>query len=256
MIELTNLSYAAGGTPILRDVNAILPRGGITALIGANGAGKSTLLHCMAGLNRPGAGVVGIDGEDPFAMEDRARARRVALLQQSPSIVARLSVADLVGFGRWPHHGGREGAEDRAIVAEALAAFELDDLAGRALDTLSGGQRQRALVAMVWAQSAPWLLLDEPLNALDPRHAHDLMARLHALSRPGRAGEAGRSVVLVVHDINAAARWADHVVALRDGRVHAAGPCDAVLTPERLWEVFGLRFDVVRHAGRPVVIPG
>ncbi|MFU1477263.1 ATP-binding cassette domain-containing protein [Roseovarius sp. C7] len=256
MIELANLSYQAGETPILQDVSVAVPRGGITALIGANGAGKSTLLHCMAGLNRPATGAVAIDGADPFAMADRARARLVALLQQSPSIVARLSVADLVGFGRWPHHGGREAAEDRAIVAEALAAFELGGLAGRSLETLSGGQRQRALVAMVWAQSAPWLLLDEPLNALDPRHAHDLMARLHGLSRPEPEGAVGRSVVLVVHDINAAARWADHVVALRDGRVHAAGPCDEVLTPDCLHEVFGLRFDVIRHEGRPVVIPG
>ncbi|RBO53446.1 ABC transporter ATP-binding protein [Rhodovulum sp. BSW8] len=251
MIEVRSLSYAAGATPILHEVGLDLAPRGITALIGPNGAGKSTLLHCIAGLARPGAGTVRIDGLDPFAVPDRRRARQVALLQQSPTVASRLRVAELVGFGRWPHHAGRPGPEDARVVAEALTAFELDALAARPLDTLSGGQRQRAMVAMAYAQATPWLLLDEPLNALDPRHARDLMARLHDLSRPGPDG---RAVVVVLHDINAAALWADRVVAMKDGRVIAAARADEVLRAEILEEVFDTRFEIVPHRGRQLVV--
>jgi len=251
MIRVTSLSYAAGRSPILHDISLSLETGGITALIGPNGAGKSSLLHCIAGLNRPATGQVEIDGMDPFAAPGRVRACKVALLQQSPKVASRLRVAELVAFGRWPHHAGRPGPADRAATAEALAAFELEPIADRPLDTLSGGQRQRAMVAMAHAQSTPWLLLDEPLNALDPRHARDLMHRLHRMSRPGPAC---RSVVVVLHDINAAAAWADRVVAMKDGRVVAADICETVLRPDILAQVFETPFDVVPHNGRRLVV--
>ncbi|TCM76564.1 ATP-binding cassette domain-containing protein [Rhodovulum steppense] len=251
MIEVASLSYRAGPVPILHDIRLSLPAGGITALIGPNGAGKSSLLHCIAGLNRPAAGSVRIDGMDPFAVPDRTRARQVAILQQSPALASRLRVRELVAFGRWPHHGGRPGPEDAQATAAALAAFDLDALADRPLDTLSGGQRQRAMVAMAHAQATPWLLLDEPLNALDPRHARDLMARLHALSRPGPGA---RSVVVVLHDINAAAIWADRVVAMKAGHVIAADSAAKVLRPDLLEQVFDTAFEVVEHAGRRLVM--
>lgn len=251
MIAFTNLSFEAGGARILSDVSADIPTGGITALIGPNGAGKSTLLHCLAGLVRPVAGEVRIDGVPVLSLADRDRARAVALLQQSQTIVNRLTVRELVAFGRWPHHGGRPGAEDARLTEAALETFDLAPLAGRALDTLSGGQRQRAQVAMVWAQSTPWLLLDEPLNALDPKYARDLMHRLHGLTRPGPGA---RSVVVVLHDINAAATWADRVIAMKDGRIHASGACAGILTPAVLNEIYETQFDVLEHAGRPVVI--
>ncbi|ARU01159.1 ABC transporter ATP-binding protein [Yoonia vestfoldensis] len=249
MIEIAKLSLRAGATPILHDIDLRLEKGGITALIGPNGAGKSSLLHCIAGLLRPHAGQVRIDGLDPLRAPGVQRARSVALLQQSPMVVSRLSVRELVAFGRWPHHRGRATARDAEIVAEALAAFALEDLATRQIETLSGGQRQRAFIAMTWAQDTPWLLLDEPLNALDPRHARDLMARLHGLSR-----NAARSVVIVLHDINAAAGWADRIVALKDGRILAHDRTAALLTPQILGGVFDTPFDVLTHAGRPVVV--
>lgn len=249
MIRATDLSYHAGGAEILRGVDLVIPEGGITALIGPNGAGKSTLLHCLAGLLRPSAGQVALGDMDAVTAAPEARARRVALLQQSPTVVSRLSVAELVSFGRWPHHRGRVTPRDRAVVAEALSAFALEELAERRIDTLSGGQRQRAFVAMTWAQETPWMFLDEPLNALDPRHARDLMARMHALSRDG-----GRSIVIVLHDINAAAGWADRVVAMKDGRLLAEGATPGVLTAEGLSAIFDTPFDILQHNGRPVVV--
>ncbi|WP_424934096.1 ABC transporter ATP-binding protein [Amaricoccus macauensis] len=250
MIEVNNLTYTAGGAEILHDVSLRIPRGGITALIGPNGAGKSSLLHCIAGLNRPVSGRVQIEGMDPFTAADRERARQVSLLQQTATVVSRLRVGELVAFGRWPHHGGRPGAEDRRITGEALAAFELETLADRPLDTLSGGQRQRAMVAMAYAQATPWMLLDEPLNALDPRHARDLMARLHDMSR----GPNGRSVVVVLHDINASAFWADRVVAMKDGRVLANGAHDEVISAGTLANVYDMAFDILDHGGRKLVV--
>ena len=233
----------------LRDVSTRLARGGITALIGPNGAGKSTLLHCISGLEHPSAGSVRIDGIDPFAVPDRQRARTVALLQQSPALVSRLRVRELVGFGRWPHHQGRPGREDSEMVDRALTAFALTELAERTIDTLSGGQRQRAFIAMTYAQDTPWMLLDEPLNALDPRHARDLMARLHALSR-----DETRSIVIVLHDINAAAGWADHIVAMKDGRIAAQDASAALLTEDTLRDVFDTPFELLEHRGRKVVV--
>lgn len=249
MIKVRELGYGVGDTAILHDVNLTLAPGGITALIGPNGAGKSSLLHCMAGLTTPTQGRVEIDGLDPFTARDEARARAVALLQQTPVVVSRLQVRELVSFGRWPHHRGRPGPKDMEKVEEALEAFSLTDFAERPLETLSGGQRQRAFIAMTYAQDTPWMFLDEPLNALDPRHARDLMARLHGLSRGH-----DRSIVIVIHDINAAAGWADRIVAMKDGRIVAHDASAALLTPETLADVFDTPFEVLRHKDRPVVI--
>lgn len=249
MIEVSGLTFIAGTDPILRGIDLTIPDGGITALIGPNGAGKSSLLHCLAGLITPSGGNVRIGPLDPFKASGTERARAVALLQQSPTVVSRLRVRELVAFGRWPHHNGRETPQDAEIVAKTLAAFSLEDLAERHLETLSGGQRQRAFIAMAWAQNTPWLLLDEPLNALDPKHARDLMARLHDLSR-----SEGRSVVIVLHDINAAAGWADRVVAMKDGRIVTHDESAVVLKPDILAEVFETPFEVLMHRGRPVVV--
>lgn len=249
MIEVSGLSFDVGEAKILRDIDLTLEPGGITALIGPNGAGKSSLLHCMAGLNRPSGGKVRIDGLDPFTARGEVRARAVALLRQSPAVVSRLQVRELIGFGRWPHHRGRPGPKDRAMVDAALDAFSLQELSGRPLETLSGGQRQRAFIAMTYAQDTPWMLLDEPLNALDPRHARDLMARLHGLSRG-----TGRSIVIVMHDINAAAGWADRIVAMKAGRILGQGPSGDLLTSGMLAEVFDTPFEVLTHKGRAVVV--
>lgn len=249
MIEITNLCYKINDSEILHDITLNLSSGGITALIGPNGAGKSSLLHCIAGLNSISSGQVMIDGIDPFHASSIDRARAVALLNQSPYVATRLKVSELVAFGRWPHHNGRATARDRLLVDDAIKAFELTELADRPLETLSGGQRQRAFIAMTYAQDTPWVLLDEPLNALDPKHAHDLMLRLQRLVQ-----DTNRSIVIVMHDINSAARWADYIVAMKDGHIHAHDKSSTLLKPDTLHEIFGIHFDVLEHKGRPVVI--
>ncbi len=249
MIKVCDLSCALGGKRVLTNVSAVFRPGAVTGLIGPNGAGKSTLLHCLAGLLEPTCGSVSIDGLDPFAACGPERARAVALLQQSPAVVSRLRVHELVAFGRWPHHQGRATARDQAKVATALSAFDLEDLADRAIDSLSGGQRQRAFVAMTYAQDTPWILLDEPLNALDPKHVRRLMSRLYDLSR-----QEGRGIVVALHDIAAAARWTDQIVAMKAGAVLGSGPSAQILTSERLEQTFDTKFDTLQHRGRTVVV--
>ena len=257
MIEIENLSLSLGGAPILRDVTLTIPKGGIAAIIGPNGAGKSTLLHCLAGLLTPDRGQVRLDGMDVHRARESARARMLSLLTQSPGAVPRLTVTDLVSFGRWPHHRGRPGPEDAAIVADAMTRFDLLAQANRDVETLSGGQRQRAFVAMAFAQSTPWMLLDEPLSALDPKFAHDIMNRLRqiAASTEGPAGTVGRSVLLVLHDLQIALRNADWVVALKDGQVAHAGPTAEVMTSENLTALYETDLQVTTAEGTPVVIP-
>ncbi|MDB6183083.1 ATP-binding cassette domain-containing protein [Paracoccus fistulariae] len=252
MIRIDSLDLKRDGQPILQQVTAQIPAGGLTAVIGPNGAGKSTLLHCLAGLLAPDAGQVQVAGADITGMKPQERAHRVALLTQSPAIVPRLSVRDLVAFGRWPHHQGRPRARDHDLVDEALALFDLSALQDRKLDSLSGGQRQRAFVAMAYAQSTPWMLLDEPLAALDPRYARDIMERLHALSRPGPDA---RGVVIVLHDLGMAARYADWIVGLKDGRLIHSAPRHEAMTTANLSDLFDTGLSVQMLNEHPVVVP-
>lgn len=226
MIDVQTLSLSLTGKPVLKDITTTLPDTGVTAIIGPNGAGKSTLLHSVAALLQPDSGQVSLGGDDIHALPASERAKRLAILTQSQPQIPRLSVRDLVAFGRWPHHRGRPTAHDHALVDTAIAQFELTTIETAQLDALSGGQRQRAYIAMAWAQGTPYLLLDEPLSALDPRISKGIMSRLHQLSRPGPET---RSVVIVLHDLQIAAQWADHVVALKDGALFAEGPAQEVL---------------------------
>ncbi|WP_380053882.1 ATP-binding cassette domain-containing protein [Falsihalocynthiibacter sp. SS001] len=252
MIEIENLAVQKGGSTILSDVSLRFGQGGITALIGPNGAGKSTLLNAIAGLTTPTTGTVEVEGLNMARARAPERAQRVALLAQNEHVTARLTVRDLVGFGRWSHHHGRPREEDHRKIAEAITAFDLEELAERRLDALSGGQRQRAFVAMAWAQETPWMLLDEPLSALDPRHVRDIMDRLHALTRPGKGQ---RSVVIVLHDLGVAARYADRIVAIKDGRLITSGARELTMTGGMLSDLFGTRLAIEKVAGRDVVVP-
>ncbi|PYE24114.1 iron complex transport system ATP-binding protein [Rhizobium sp. PP-CC-3A-592] len=249
MILIEDLSLAHGGTPILRDINLTIDRGGIVALVGPNGAGKSSLLSLIARLRPLQTGRVVIDGLPVTTTPGPELARRMAILRQDGVFAGRLTVRELVGLGRFPHSQGRSTPQDRARVEEALAQFGVADLAERFLETLSGGQRQRALVAMTFCQGTDYLLLDEPLNNLDMFHARHLMQSLRRM-----ADEEERTAIIVLHDINQAAAYADRIIAMRDGRVVADGTPQDVLTPDTLAEIFGYRMQVTQIGGKPLVL--
>ena len=244
MIQVNNLSKAYGRKTVLAGVNARFPARQITSLIGPNGAGKTTLLMMIARLLEPTQGEVLIDDTKVSDIRIGEYAKRVATLRQSPDFNLRLTVDELVAFGRFPHSRGVLTAEDRRAIDEAITFLSLEPLRRTYVDELSGGQRQMAFLAMTIAQQTDCLLLDEPLNNLDIRHAVQIMRALRRL-----CDEHGRTVILVVHDVNFAANYSDHIVAMKDGVVHCAGPVEQVVTEARLQELYGLDFQIT-HSER------
>lgn len=249
MISVRNVSKSYGDTVVLDDVSCEIPRSGITALIGPNGAGKSTLLSIVGRLLKPDAGEVTVDGEPLERLRPDECARRISVLKQDNHLSVRLSVQDLVTFGRYPYTRGRPTLEDRRHVETALEYLELADLRHRFLDQLSGGQRQRAFVAMVLCQDTDYVLLDEPLASLDMRHAVAMMKRLRRVT-----DELGKAVVVVIHDINFAATYADRIVAMKDGKVLQVGGVDEVMTPDALGAIYDVDVQVERFGGKPIGI--
>lgn len=249
MIRVDQVSHQIGGTPILHDISLEIPKGGITALIGPNGAGKSTLLSLMARLAVLQQGAIHIDEMQIGKVSDRELAKHLAIMAQSTHVSARLRVEELVSFGRYPWHRGRPGPRDNALVEAAIERFGLTPMRHRFLDEISGGQRQRAFVAMAFAQDTDYLLLDEPLNNLDIAGARGLMRLLRQM-----ADEDGKTVVIVLHDINYAARFADRIIALHEGRLAAQGPASEVVTDALLRDVFGTDAEVSLVDGQPVVL--
>ncbi|MBX9244038.1 ATP-binding cassette domain-containing protein [Actinotalea ferrariae] len=250
MIQVSGAVKAYGDVRVVDGVDLALAPGGITSIIGPNGAGKSTLLSCVARLLDLDGGTVTVDGLDVHRTASDVLARRLSMLRQDNHLTARLTVRDLVAFGRYPWSKGRPTPDDDRLVAEALAFLELEPFAGRYLDELSGGQRQRAFVAMVLCQGTDYVLLDEPLNNLDLRHA---VAMMRLLRRA--ADELGRTVVVVLHDVNVAAAYSDHVVAMRDGVVVHQGAPSTLMRTEVLAEIYDLELAVHHLDGRPVAVP-
>lgn len=241
MITVHNLSKTYGTKTVLSDVNVRFPAGRLTSLIGPNGAGKTTLLMMIARLLEPTRGDILIEGSSTADIRIGDYAKRVATLRQSPDFNLRLTVEELVAFGRFPYSRGALTADDHQAINEAIDFLTLDSLRSAYLDELSGGQRQMAFLAMTIAQQTPCLLLDEPLNNLDIKHAVQIMRALRRL-----CDEHGRTVILVVHDINFAANYSDHVVAMKGGAVHCAGPVSGVVTEARLQELYGLDFEITQ----------
>lgn len=240
MIEINGVTKRYGATTVVDDVTLTLPRGGITSLIGPNGAGKSTLLSMASRLLPPDAGRITVDGLDVATAPSRELARRLAVLRQDNHVSLRLTVRELVAFGRYPHSRGRLTADDREHIDAAIAHLRLGDLTRRHLDELSGGQRQRAFVAMVLCQDTDYVLLDEPLNNLDMKHAVDMMRFLrHA------ADKLDKTVVVVLHDINFASVYSDRIVAMRDGSLVHQGTPDRILRPDVLRDIYDL--DIAIH---------
>jgi iron complex transport system ATP-binding protein len=231
----------------------VLP-GRITGIVGANACGKSTLLRAMSRLLKPRAGCVLLDGRDIFHMPTKQLARTLGLLPQSPIAPEGISVADLVGRGRYPHQRlfSRWNAEDTAAVAAALEATSITELSERTVDELSGGQRQRVWIAMALAQKTDILLLDEPTTFLDVSHQVEILDLLVDLNH-----SRGTTIVMVLHDLNLAARYCDELVAMADKRIFAAGDPEQVLTEENIRAVFGINSKVIIDptSGKPLMLP-
>ena len=249
MITLSQATKRYDATTVLDAVSLELGGEGVTALIGPNGAGKSTLFSLIGRLLRPDGGTVTIDGAPVEQTPSAQLAKVLAVLRQDNHIGARLTVQDLVEFGRFPHSRGRLTVVDREQIDQAIAYLDLDPFRGRFLDELSGGQRQRAFIAMVLAQDTRDVLLDEPLNNLDLKHAAEIMQLIRRM-----ADELGKRVIVVLHDVNVAAHHADRIVAMRGGRVVADGAPDEIVRPEVLERIYDHPVDVRMIDGRPVAL--
>ncbi len=249
MIALENVTKCYGRTTVVDDVTIGFGEEGVTALIGPNGAGKSTLFSLIGRLLTPDAGRLSVDGMDVATTPSHRLATVLAVLRQDNHVAARLTVHDLVEFGRFPHSRGRLTSVDREHIERAISYLDLQPFRDRFLDELSGGQRQRAFIAMVLAQDTRYVLLDEPLNNLDLRHMTEIMRLIRRM-----ADELGKRVVIVLHDINFAATYADRIVAMRDGVVVADGPAREIMRPEVLGAVYDTPVDVREIDGRPVAL--
>jgi iron complex transport system ATP-binding protein len=236
-IEARNLSFSYGAEPVLGGVELRFPAGQLSVLVGANGCGKSTLLNLLAGGIQPSGGEVRLGGQPLASYRRSARARALALLPQTPHAYAELSVFELVRLGRYPHQTLLQqwSAEDQRQVELALERTGLTAQRDKPLNALSGGQRQRAWIALVLAQDAPVLLLDEPINHLDLHHQVEVLDLMTELVR-----DAGKTLVTVLHDINLACRYGQFLVALKDGVVHAAGAPRQVVDAALIRAVLGV----------------
>ncbi|WP_322522229.1 ATP-binding cassette domain-containing protein [Guyparkeria halophila] len=253
MFEVSGATFVAGGTQVLGPVDACFEPGEVVGLIGHNGSGKSTLLKLLAGQQAPSSGSVCFEGAPVGDWGARAFARRVAYLPQHPPSTGHLTARELVGFGRYPWHGllGRFGVDDRRRVEAAMQMTQTEEFADRPVDSLSGGERQRVWLAMLLAQESDFLLLDEPLSALDIAHQVEVLELIRRLSH-----ELGLSVVIVLHDINMASRFCDQLVAMHSGHLLVRGAPEQLMDSATLRTIYGVSMQVLTPPGqsRPVAI--
>lgn len=239
MISVKNIHKSYGGKSVLSDVNVEFPTQQLTSLIGPNGAGKSTLLMMMARLLEPDEGNIFLGNQDIANIKTAVYAKNVATLRQSPGFNLRLTVEELVAFGRFPYSRGALTEQDHQVIDDAIRFLSLEPLRQSYIDEISGGQRQMAFLAMTIAQQTDLLLLDEPLNNLDMKHAVQIMRALRRL-----CDEQGRTVILVIHDINFATNYSDHIVALKNGKLHFSGATKQVITEAQLNDLYELDFEI------------
>jgi len=224
MVDIKGVFKTYNNKKVIEDVSLTIPKGKITSFIGPNGAGKSTLISMVSRLIAKDEGIITIDGEDISQSKDSDLARKISILKQSNAMNVKLTVRELISFGRFPYSKGNLKKYDWEKVDEAIDYMELRDIQHKYLDELSGGQRQRAFIGMVLAQDTEYILLDEPLNNLDMRHSVQIMKTLRRL-----CDELGKTIVIVIHDINFASCYSDEIVALKDGKVVKQGPtCDVI----------------------------
>ncbi|MGG3498056.1 ABC transporter ATP-binding protein [Peribacillus simplex] len=239
MVEVKNLFKKYNSKTVVEDVSIEITKGKITSFIGPNGAGKSTVLSMISRLIARDSGEVLIEGKDMGKFNSNELAKKIAILKQANHINIRLTIRELVAFGRFPYSQGKLTKEDWKYVDEAIEYMELGEMQDKFLDQLSGGQQQRAFIAMVIAQNTEYVLLDEPLNNLDMKHSVQIMKVLRRL-----ADELGKTVIIVIHDINFASCYSDYIVALKDGKVVHNGPTEQVINTEVLKEIYDMDIEI------------
>jgi len=246
-LTMSDVRFAAGERTILSGIDLSLESGRIYGLVGPNGSGKSTLMKIMARQHAATGGKLALEGKDAAAWGGREFARKIAYMPQFTPATDGMTVRELVALGRFPWHGtlGRFGKADHALVDDAIARTDLEDFADRPVANMSGGERQRAWIAMMLAQNASCLLLDEPTSALDLAHQASMLSLVESLSH-----ERGLTVVIVLHDINLAARHCDEIIALNRGRISAKGTPEEIMQAERLQSIFGVGMGVFTHPAR------
>lgn len=242
MIAFENITKKYGTRVVLDDISCAIPKGKITSLIGPNGAGKSTLLSIISRLNQPDAGSVTLRGKKLQEYKNDELAKLLSILRQSNHLDLKLTVRDLVAFGRFPYSKGRLTKVDEQKITQAIQFSELLELENAYIDELSGGQRQRAFIAMIIAQDTEYILLDEPLNNLDMKHSVLVMKTLRRL-----VDELGKTVVIVIHEINFASQYSDHIIAMKNGKIVCNDNVDLVIQAERLAQVFDIQFEIIKQ---------
>ena len=248
-MHVKQLTKQYDGKTVVDGVSFSIPRGKVLSLIGPNGAGKSTVMGIISRLIARDEGLVDFDGQDITKWKSKELAKKLAILTQSNQIQMKLTVRELVSFGRFPYSGGRNTAEDEAAVDRAIAYMELEEFEDRFIDELSGGQRQRAMIAMVIAQDTEFVLLDEPTNNLDIYHATNMMKIVRRL-----CDELGKTVILVLHEINYAAFYSDYICAFADGKIAKFGTVEEVMTKEVLSQIYRVDFEILKIEGKPLSI--
>lgn len=248
-MHVKQLTKQYDGKTVVDGVSFSIPRGKVLSLIGPNGAGKSTVMGIISRLIARDEGLVDFDGQDITKWKSKELAKKLAILTQSNQIQMKLTVRELVSFGRFPYSGGRNTAEDEAAIDRAIAYMELEEFEDRFIDELSGGQRQRAMIAMVIAQDTEFVLLDEPTNNLDIYHATNMMKIVRRL-----CDELGKTVILVLHEINYAAFYSDYICAFADGKIARFGTVEEVMTKEVLSQIYRVDFEILKIEGKPLSI--
>ena len=249
MLQLIDVTKKYNGKSVVDAVNLEIPKGKVISFIGPNGAGKSTVMGIISRLIAKDSGLVSFDGTELEKWKSKELSKRLAILTQSNNIQMKLTVRELVAFGRFPYSGNRTTKEDEEIIEQAIAYMELEEFRDRFIDELSGGQRQRALIAMVIAQDTDYILLDEPTNNLDIYHATNMMKIVRRL-----CDELGKTIILVLHEINYAAFYSDYICAFVDGKVAKFGTVKEVMTKETLSEIYKVDFEILEIEGKPLSI--
>ncbi|MNW43580.1 Iron(3+)-hydroxamate import ATP-binding protein FhuC [compost metagenome] len=235
MVEVKNVSKRYGNKNVVDQVSVTVPKGTITSFIGPNGAGKSTLLSMISRLTDSDEGEILIDGQAVSLTKSEELARKISILKQTNDVNIRLTVKELVSFGRFPYSKGRLNSEDRKMVEQSMAYMGLEDMKDKHIDLLSGGQRQRAFIAMILAQDTEYILLDEPLNNLDMKHSVQIMKTLRGL-----VNDLGKTILVMLHDINFASCYSDYIVGMKDGRLLKQGTADEMIDSQVLKDLYDM----------------